>query len=356
MRKPDLAFCGLGDISMISIIVPVYNAYPYLRKCVDSIIAQTVQEWELLLVDDGSTDGSSELCDLLVQKDNRIRVIHKDNGGASSARNAGLDIASGTYIMFVDSDDWIAPDLCKKLLEEMNSIEECDLVIGGYIIVEKDGFHDNGVLHAVINMNENLSSYFEFAYMTDRFSGPVVKLYRRKLIGGQRFDTSVRLGEDFQFNMRYLMKCSKILMSDTVGYYYNKLNYQSITHQFRRSKFRDNLKSYELVKKFLYHFHIEEHLPLVDSVLCTDGIYSIKMALDSNYYSRNERKRIVLQIINNVQFQRVCAAAKNLSLQYRIPCWLCRKKSYIGLRLLFLLGVPAKKSYHILRSLKRKYL
>lgn len=94
----------------ISIIVPVYNVEKYLRKCIDSILNQTFKDFELILIDDGSTDESGKICDEYNLKDNRIKVIHKENGGLSSARNAGLDIAQGEYIGFVDSDDWIESD------------------------------------------------------------------------------------------------------------------------------------------------------------------------------------------------------------------------------------------------------
>ena len=99
----------------ISIIVPVYNVEKYLRKCVDSILNQTFKDFELILVDDGSIDTSGKICDEYNLKDNRIKVIHKENGGLSSARNAGLDIAQGEYIGFVDSDDWIELDMYEEL-------------------------------------------------------------------------------------------------------------------------------------------------------------------------------------------------------------------------------------------------
>ena len=102
--------------NLISVIVPVYNIEAYLRKCIDSILAQTYTNLEIILVDDGSTDNSGEICNEYAAKDARIRVIHKGNGGLSSARNTGIDIATGKYIGFVDSDDYLAPDMYEKLL------------------------------------------------------------------------------------------------------------------------------------------------------------------------------------------------------------------------------------------------
>ena len=94
----------------ISVIVPVYNVERYLTRCIDSILAQTYQNFELILVDDGSTDGSGTLCDSYMKKDSRIKVIHKKNGGLSDARNSGIDAAEGEFLSFIDSDDWVRPD------------------------------------------------------------------------------------------------------------------------------------------------------------------------------------------------------------------------------------------------------
>ena len=106
---------------LISVIVPVYNVEEYVEKCVLSIINQTYKNLEIILVDDGSTDNSGKICDEIAIKDNRIKVIHKKNGGLSDARNVGIDIAKGDYLGFVDSDDYIDPDMYSILLNNMNN-------------------------------------------------------------------------------------------------------------------------------------------------------------------------------------------------------------------------------------------
>lgn len=110
----------------VSVIVPVYNAEKYLRECVDSILGQTLADLELILVDDGSTDSSPAICDRYAEQDARVQVIHKPNGRAASARNAGLRAASGEYVAFVDSDDWISPEMYKKMLETGADVTLCD--------------------------------------------------------------------------------------------------------------------------------------------------------------------------------------------------------------------------------------
>ncbi|MDV4769588.1 glycosyltransferase, partial [Enterococcus faecium] len=114
----------------ISIIVPVYKVEPYLRKCVDSILAQTFTDFEVILVDDGSPDNSGKICDEYASKDSRVRVIHKKNGGLSSARNAGIDVARGKYLGFVDSDDYIEKDMYELLYDNIVK-EQADLSICG---------------------------------------------------------------------------------------------------------------------------------------------------------------------------------------------------------------------------------
>ena len=119
-------------IDKVSIIVPVYNIENYIRVCVESILAQTYESFELILVDDGSKDNSGILCDEYAAIDSRVKVIHKENGGVSSARNTGLQQAKGKWIMYVDGDDWIEPDMIESLIETAKATE-ADLVFGDYM-------------------------------------------------------------------------------------------------------------------------------------------------------------------------------------------------------------------------------
>ena len=108
-------------MNLISVIVPVYNVEPYLRQCIDSILNQTYTDFELILVDDGSTDRCPEICDKYKEKDDRVRVLHKTNGGLSDARNHGIDIANGDYITFIDSDDMVSKDYLEVLIQSLKS-------------------------------------------------------------------------------------------------------------------------------------------------------------------------------------------------------------------------------------------
>jgi len=168
----------------ISLIVPVYKVEPYLRKCVDSILAQTYKNLEVILVDDGSPDNCGAICDEYAARDGRIIVIHQKNGGISAARNAGLDIASGDYVGFVDSDDWIEPDMYEYLLS--GALEEkAHIVICGHYLdfphrSLEQSFHRRQLLKPSQAMEALLEDRLIRSYVWD-------KLFSRALFDGVRF-------------------------------------------------------------------------------------------------------------------------------------------------------------------------
>ena len=132
------------DTPLLTIIVPAYNIVPYLPRCIHSIMAQTYEHLEILLVDDGSTDGTGELCDKLAKEDSRIRVFHKENGGSSSARNLALKHASGQYVGFVDSDDYIDSHMYERLLEGIRKFQVSVAQIGRDVEGYRKGHLDAG--------------------------------------------------------------------------------------------------------------------------------------------------------------------------------------------------------------------
>ena len=206
----------------VSIIVPVYKVEKYLRECLDSILAQTFTDWECLLVDDGSPDKSGEICDEYAQKDIRIRVYHKENGGVSSARNLGLDKATGEWVMFVDADDAIAPntlDTCvRKCIEN-----KLDLVQFSFTRIKKFGAN-NGVKTEPLNLEDYI--------MEQKFMVCVWGSVMRKSIIDEnqiRFDTKLKLAEDQLFMFEY-MDCCKILQKIDKELYWYRENNTSVSH------------------------------------------------------------------------------------------------------------------------------
>lgn len=192
---------------MYSVVVPVYNAQNSLKRCVDSWLAQTRADLEVILVDDGSRDGSGRICEEYAQQDKRIRVIRQENAGVSAARNAGIGAAEGEYLLFTDSDDYVE----EVYLERMSRVQEetgADLVLCGYHhlydgadirkIPECAGVYD-GPRHP-----EEFLRLYEQGFL----NMPWNKLYKRELAG--RFDPSLSLGEDLLFNLEYLRKCRTV--------------------------------------------------------------------------------------------------------------------------------------------------
>ena len=179
-------------MQLVSVIVPVYKTEKYLPKCIDSILNQTYNDFELILVDDGSPDNCPHICDKYAQSDSRIKVIHKKNGGVSSARNLGISVARGTYIWFVDSDDYIEPFSLQRLFEVQNSYNAELYVFNNRSVCELS--------------TENVNDFFRKYYFTYALGfEPWNKLYKRDVIieNHLQFDTQEKIGEDLLFNINY---------------------------------------------------------------------------------------------------------------------------------------------------------
>ena len=208
----------------ISIIIPVYNVINYLDRCVESVLQQSYADLEVILVDDGSTDGSEKKCDRWAEKDARVKVIHKENGGVSEARNAGLDAATGEYLGFVDSDDYLAADMYEKLyLALKESI--ADVSICNFLFVDDRGtplaeernlglpiqnevISGLDVLQKMHTLNRGI--FYVFSWN---------KLYRRQLFSDIRFPAG-KLSEDSVVALRLLENCERVACITDVGYFY----------------------------------------------------------------------------------------------------------------------------------------
>ncbi len=204
-------------MELISVIVPIYNAEPYLDRCISSIIGQTYRNYELILVDDGSTDASLSICNSWAGKDSRIKVIHKQNGGVSSARNAGLDNASGDFVFFCDADDAILVH-CLEVLLRCQREHNSDVSIGKM----EASFSDRRLSEFSVKKEQIQSSaicikdYFDFQWEKRLTTGRLIK---RDLIGSIRFDPSISVGEDTIFFYNILKNHPTKLSLFPVGIY-----------------------------------------------------------------------------------------------------------------------------------------
>ena len=204
-------------LPIVSIIVPVYKAEKYIHQCVDSLLAQTYQNIEIILVDDGSPDNCGDICEEYAARDGRIRVFHKSNGGVSSARNVGLDNALGEWVLFVDSDDWLYSGSLDCFTSPPSEVghSEIDLYVYGY---ESCGV--NYTIREGIFTGKERDKFFADTMFMHVMRTPWAKFYRRELIGDLRFDECTNIGEDTIFNMHYFKRVRGIVSSQEIMYHY----------------------------------------------------------------------------------------------------------------------------------------
>ena len=219
---------------MVSIIVPIYNIEAYLPKCIESILCQTYSDFELILVDDGSTDASPIICDSYAKQDSRIKVIHKQNEGSSRARNSGFKLSTGYWIMYVDGDDWIDEDMLLSLISEANNAgEQVDIVDAGFRMIWDDG----RIAEVFNNYKHNnkqalLTSYIGYAWTT--VWGGIAKreLYEKY---GLRSPEGVSYCEDFHLAVRLRYYANKVVTLNKCFYNYRQRN-TSLLHSYNEKQ------------------------------------------------------------------------------------------------------------------------
>ena len=264
---------------MISVIIPVYNLENYIEQCIKSVINQTYANLEIIIIDDGSTDNSGNICDLWQKQDNRISVIHKKNSGLSDARNIGLDLAKGDYISFVDGDDWIHPQMYEILLRYYEN-ENIDMVCCKLVKVEEKTINDFN--------NVDIDGKYAILTPTDALLDLSItdvtacnKLYKRKLFNQIRYPHG-RYHEDEWVIHRLLYECNKIVSTDA-GLYYYMMREGSITHTFSKNRVLDGVEAY--IDRV--NFVIEKEWKTVQMRMVKDCLNHIIWA----YYQENSNKR-----------------------------------------------------------------
>ncbi|MDU5335237.1 glycosyltransferase family 2 protein [Enterococcus sp.] len=282
----------------ISIIVPVYNVEKYLRKCVESILNQTFKDFELILVDDGSPDNSGAICDQYAKRDARVRVIHKENGGLSSARNAGIEIAKGKYLGFVDSDDYIAEDMYEVLFNQIIAYN------ANISTIEMIDVYENRVTKVsnkkkvqLINQKDAIKAVLD---STDIFAYAVNKLYQKELFDKVRYPEG-KIVEDAFIIMDLLLQCDRVVSNTEQKYFYYRRN-DSITGLAFSEKNFDVIEAWEYNGKLINKVYPE----LLDSIqrrICWSYFDVLdKMALSDEKGMKESRKQIVNFLRSNFTF------------------------------------------------------
>lgn len=251
-------------VPLISFIVPIYNVERYLQKCVDSILAQSYSNIEVVLVDDGSTDESVAICDSYANRDKRVQVIHKENGGASSARNEGLSFAHGSYIAFIDSDDYVSPSMAEKLLDAISKTDS-DLAMCNFAYTDELG-----------NITESFSDDTKAGeYRTEELLRKVAagwtfgilvwnKLFKKELFDGGLLFLEGRIAEDEMIAHRLLARVRKaVIIPDVLCFYRQRTG--SVTNSAFNEKNLDSLEA--LIDRVEFFISInEEELAYIASV------------------------------------------------------------------------------------------
>ena len=215
-------------MTKISVIVPVYKVEKYIGECINSILAQTFKDFELILVDDGSPDKSGEICDSYAQKDNRIKVFHKKNGGVSSARNFGIDKAVGEWLCFIDSDDTILPTYLENF--ELDKVKS-DIYMQGYVKVKESRIIET---HDFTKCKESdFASILAYSEDNNIINSPCFKLYKSSIVNTNRvrFDIRTSYGEDHLFSLDYCRYISSAHFTLSHGYNYRISVGESLSHR-----------------------------------------------------------------------------------------------------------------------------
>ncbi len=273
---------------LISVIVPVYQVEEYLELCVESICNQTYCNLEIILIDDGSKDACPKMCDEYAKKDERIVVIHKENGGLSSARNHGLDICKGSYITCVDSDDYIAEDMIERLYQ-VAADTSAEMVSCRWKNVYEDGrIMESSKQTDRIRLVEKEEALEIMLYQLDADVCAWGKLYKRELFAQERY-LEGKLYEDFAIIFSLLERCHKVAFIDYDGYYYLQRSNSIMRVQFQRKKmdlidFSENL-----------YQHIRTEYPQLESAAACRAVrahFTIYLQIPSGKEYKSERKRI----------------------------------------------------------------
>ena len=268
--------------STISVIIPVYNVEPYIRQCLDSIINQTYRDLEIILIDDGSPDNCGAICDEYAEKDERVTVFHKQNGGVNSARNLGIQKATGEWLAFVDSDDWCELDYYEKFINGIGNTCPDIIQAGGFIFEYPDAKCKcvyNFMKDYLVTDRKDIENL-----MMDitRIGMPWDKLYRKSFIceNNLLFDTSCKSFDDHLFNFQVYDHAKIVAGSVFCGYHYRQIA-MSITKGFNPKKGEQNYEAIEKLHNYIYQNKLSDAL---NAAVYTDAIVAVIITLNCYYF------------------------------------------------------------------------
>lgn len=280
---------------LISVIIPVYKVEQYLDRCIESIVHQSYSNIEIILVDDESPDSCPLLCDNWAVRDQRIKVLHKKNAGPGPARNSGLDMASGEYITFVDSDDYLAPDALEVMLARIEQ-DQSELAVAQCVKVYPDGKQDPPAYYWLSDREVSRDDAIKMIGSSQAL--PVYiwgKLYKRNIFQDLRFK-SLKCGEDVYILPSVIERCNTVSLMSNIAYYYFQRE-TSIVHNKSRAQVNDSIYATLCVSRFLFdHGYVEEAGRYYYSAICESYAYrkdkAIRLLIENSY---NDQERVLLK-------------------------------------------------------------
>ena len=328
----------------VSVIVPIYNAEKYLAICVDSILSQSLRDIEVILVDDGSTDTSPAICDAYLEKDSRVKVIHKPNGRASSARNAGMRAATGEYIAFVDSDDWISPDMYEKMLGAGADVCLCDYVrFQGeqeFPFTQpniREGFYDKEKIREEIYPHLVMDGV-EFPITISNWA----LLIRRRVIveNNLSYREDIHVSEDSPFGSEVLYCADTFAYVKGQRLYHYRLTEGSTSSTYKSWWWNSCLKINEEIEQFFGNCLDYDFTQQIKSNMFYLARAEIYYILNNHALSRKEQNKMIREVMHHPRVMRMMKGynTAGLPMSFKSLYWCIRCKSVVGRRMISLLS------------------
>ena len=304
----------------ISVIVPVYNSEKYLKRCIDSILNQTYKAIELILVDDGSPDNCGKICDEYAKKDKRVRVIHKTNAGVSAARNSGLEIASGNYATFVDSDDYIGPEMYGNMMEKVHQYN-CDVVMCDCIkdFTDHSEIYTHDIRAGFYDKEQLVNEYYPHLLMMENVEYPAtisncLILFNRNKLGNLRYVVGVRYSEDLLFGAQLVYNTDSFYYMKEQAYYHYYMNPTSATHKFTVDKWNDYKTLHFEINKYFSECESFDFSHQIDLCLLFFVYNSVSNIFSADNLEREKKFEIVKNILGDNEVRRMFSNIKVLKL------------------------------------------
>lgn len=320
----------------VSVVLPVYNVEKYLERCINSIVEQTYTDIEIILVDDGSPDNSPEICDQYAQRDSRVKVLHKPNGGLSDARNAGLEIALGEFIMFIDSDDYVEPHMIESLINIIRN-EESDVVIFGFFADFVDCYEKllSTRITCPVNGHYIYSTFKDIPIdgdMVGLFGYAWNKLYTVDVIksNNMKFTKNISLVEDILFNGPLLMKCEKITFVHEPFVHYMQRPRMTLGNKFYDNYFNLKLMAIGSVEKLLLHWNksYEQVMEIRQKSEFNALKSTVRLLSNATNYNNTEKLEYLDAFFHNMSVQEQIKAIKVDSIKDIVIKFLLVRKKY----------------------------